>query len=150
MQGLVPWGIRRTIGSSVTATRLLATHLDHHLLEARHDGRRPKVTKVGHPVPRAEGQDVTGVSTIVFPLQHVAGGRRVGALRHGRGGLVQRRARELGVDWLFRLSRRRVAFSSDGLLGVFRLAVGVVVAIAGAFMLVIDTGGADRPFPWKV
>jgi hypothetical protein len=35
---------------------LLAPDLDYHLLEARHDGSRAKVSKIGHPVASAQTQ----------------------------------------------------------------------------------------------
>lgn len=59
-----------TIRSCLTAAMLLPADFDYHLLEARHDGGRPKVAEVRHPVPRAEAEDAAW--TIVFALQYVA------------------------------------------------------------------------------
>jgi hypothetical protein len=59
---------------------LLPTHFDNHLLETRHNGRRPKVPEVGHPVPRTETEHTIGA--ILFALQQVTATGRVGALRH--------------------------------------------------------------------
>jgi hypothetical protein len=59
---------------------LLPTDLDNHLLEAGHDGRRPKVPKVGHPISRAETEHTVGA--MLFALQHVNAAGGVGALQH--------------------------------------------------------------------
>lgn len=116
---------------------LRATDFDHHLLEARHDGCRPKVPKVGHPVPRTETEHAVGA--ILFALQHVAATGRVRALRHGRYVLLQWWSRELGVNWLLGFSRwRRIAFLACWFPGVFRVVGGrVVVTVAGAFVFVV-------------
>jgi hypothetical protein len=144
---------RHTIGRSLGAAVLLAANLDHHLLEAGHDGGRSKVSEIRHSVARAESEGAIGVGrAIVVVLPYVTGGGRVGALRHGRYGWLQCWAYELRVNWLLKLLRRRIALFVCGFLGVFGLArsgavaVVVVVAIAGAFVLVVCACRAYRSF----
>jgi hypothetical protein len=138
---------RRTVRRGLATAVLLATHLDDHLLEAGHDGRGAKVPEVRHPVPCAEAGDVVRAAALVFALRYVAGGDgRVGVLRHGRHGVLQRRTRELGIDGLLELWWRRMALSPCWLFErVFCIAVvGVVVSVAGAVVLVVHTCCAYR------
>lgn len=46
---------RHTLRRSMSPV-LLAPDFDHHLFEARHDGRRSKVPEVRHSIPRAQAQ----------------------------------------------------------------------------------------------
>lgn len=127
----------------------LAPDLDDHLFEARHDGGRAEVAEVGHAIAGAEAENVACAAGVVFALQHMAVGGRVGALRDSRDAVRQWRTGELGINWLFRQSRRRIAVSADRLLAVFGFAIGAVaavVAVAGALVLVVYACCADGAF----
>jgi hypothetical protein len=124
---------------------LFASHLDNHLLEARHDGGRAKVAEVGHAVAGAEADDVVCAARVVLALQVAVGGR-VGALRDSRDAVVEGRSSELGVNWLLRRPRWHIAVSADGLLALSGFAIGVcvVLSVTSALVLVVDACCANR------
>lgn len=50
-----------TIRGSMASTMLLASHLDYHLPEARHDSGRAEVAKIRHTIAGAQRQGGIGV-----------------------------------------------------------------------------------------
>jgi hypothetical protein len=125
---------------------LLSPDLDDHLLEARHNGGGPKVSKVGHPIACAETEYAIAAALVHVRL-HATAGCGVGGVQLG-----QSRCGKLGIDWRLDVTRRgsggNVAFPPHcRLLVLLGLMGSVVLSVAGAFVLVLRACAADGPFP---